>query len=143
MNATKDFAWIVLFLALLFEQCLGALELPANKVSAGNLVSSGGRAPPVQSPPLKEAGVYEIGCRRHAWERAWLLVVEHPYAACSARSAPGVFALEGVPAGRWSLSVWHPALEPVERSIEVEIKENQSAEVSIPFKPPRGLLQNP
>jgi hypothetical protein len=58
-----------------------------------------------------------IVCDVHPWMRAFIGVVAHPYYAVS--GADGSFALDGVPAGEFSLAIWHETLGIQRRSITV------------------------
>ena len=55
-----------------------------------------------------KTGVAVLGCNIHDNMTAWVVVVETPYYGRSA--APGKVVLANVPAGSYSLRVWHPAL---------------------------------
>ena len=52
--------------------------------------------------PLRGPGVYQIRCDNHARETAWLVVVDHPYAARTGED--GRFLLADVPAGAATLA---------------------------------------
>jgi hypothetical protein len=51
--------------------------------------------------PLRRPGLYHITCDNHRQETAWLVVVDHPYAATT--GAHGDFQLAAVPAGALTL----------------------------------------
>ncbi len=95
----------------------------------------------VQSPPLLEAGMVEIACARHPWQKAWLCVWDSPYVVVvPGHHDPeqvGKFTIDGVPVGRHTLEVWHPDLEPAAGTAEIEVRENETSEVKIEFKWPR------
>jgi hypothetical protein len=95
-----------------------------------------------QSPPLVETGMVEITCARHPWQKGWLCVWDSPYAGVvSGHHDPeqaGKFTMDGIPAGRHVLEVWHPDYEPVARSVEVEIRENETTELKIEFHWPKA-----
>lgn len=46
-----------------------------------------------------------VDCSIHAWMRAWLVVLDHPYAAVT--DDHGRFEMPNVPAGSWRIRVWH------------------------------------
>jgi len=99
----------------------------------------------LQSDRIAEPGLYVITCKRHPWQKAYLWVSEHPYVAeigggRRARNA-GLFALRDIPVGTHTLAVWHPAYEPVHKTIEVQIKHNETTEVLVEFKPPSAAAR--
>jgi len=98
-------------------------------------------AKPVQSPPLRSMGFYKLTCKRHPWQAAYLVVVDNPYVAvpASRHRGRGVFTIGQIPVGVWMLEVWHPVLEPVERTIPIEIKADETLELPVAFKVPAGL----
>ena len=46
-----------------------------------------------------------VRCDVHPWMRAWVAVLDHPFFART--GADGSFRLAGVPAGEYTLDVWH------------------------------------
>ena len=91
-----------------------------------------------QSPPLLETGIVEIACSRHPWQKGYLCVWDSPY-ACVVQGhydpeQVGKFTLDGLPVGRHTVDVWHPTLEPVAKTVEIEVKENETSEIKIDFK---------
>lgn len=63
-----------------------------------------------------KAGVAVLGCNIHDNMTAWVVVVDTPYFGRSA--APGKVVMANVPAGSYSLRVWHPALAPGASALE-------------------------
>lgn len=57
-----------------------------------------------------KTGVAVLGCNIHDNMTAWVVVVDTPYFGRSA--APGKVVMANVPAGTYSLRVWHPGLAP-------------------------------
>jgi hypothetical protein len=96
-----------------------------------------------QSPPLLETGMIEIACARHPWQRGYLCVWDSPYAAVvPGHHDPdqvGKATLDGIPVGRHTVEVWHPAYEPQAKAVAVEIKENETTELKIEFRWPQAL----
>jgi plastocyanin len=69
-----------------------------------------------------------IGCALHPWMRAWVFVVEHPWAVVS--DAQGKFRIEQVPPGKYKLLLVHPDTNLRERrSIEVEAGQTVDLQV--------------
>lgn len=91
----------------------------------------------VQSPPLLEPGMVEISCARHAWQKGYLCVWDSPYCCVVPGhydpDQAGKFTFDGIPAGRHTMEIWHPTLEPVSKTVEIEIKENETTELKIDF----------
>ncbi|HEX9084870.1 MAG TPA: carboxypeptidase regulatory-like domain-containing protein [Gemmatimonadaceae bacterium] len=66
---------------------------------------------------FKEAAEIEVVCEQHPWTHAWIAVLDHPYYAQTA--ANGTFSIEGIPAGRYRIRVWHPSLGYMDDSVTV------------------------
>ena len=60
---------------------------------------------------------YTLLCRVHAEMEGFVVVLQNPYFAVSARD--GHFAIENVPAGTYSLAVWHAKLKGKSQSVTV------------------------
>lgn len=90
-----------------------------------------------QSPPLVDLGMVEISCSRHPWQKGYLCVWDSPYACVVPGhydgEQAGKFTFDALPVGRHTLEVWHPTLEPVAKTVEIEIKENDTTELKIDF----------
>jgi len=74
-----------------------------------------------------------VDCSIHPWMKAWLLVLDHPYAAVS--DADGRFELPHVPAGEWTFRVWQERvgyLKQLQRGGAVEILDRGQLKLSIP-----------
>lgn len=54
----------------------------------------------------RESGVVEVRCQQHPWARAYVASFDHPYFALT--GPDGRFRLDSVPAGRYTLKLWHP-----------------------------------
>ncbi len=88
-----------------------------------------------QSDVLHELGGYAITSRRHAWKKAYLFVVDNPYAVV----ADGKFMMEDAPVGTWIMEVWHPLYKPVNPSVQVRVEEDGTTEIAVEFEPPDEL----
>lgn len=76
----------------------------------------------------------EIQCDIHPWMHAYLFVMDHPYFAVS--DAEGNFAIESLPAGKYSLAVWHEVLGKQDR--ELTIASEPATDVEFHFPSPAG-----
>jgi plastocyanin len=78
-----------------------------------------GRYPEGESKEVvfDEPGVVEVFCEVHDFMRGAIVVTENPYHAVVADD--GTFAIEGVPAGEYTLVAWHADHREVERSVTV------------------------
>jgi hypothetical protein len=66
---------------------------------------------------LKEAAEIEVVCEQHPWTHAWIAVLDHPYFAQT--TAAGTFSIDAIPAGRYRVRAWHPALGFADDSVTV------------------------
>jgi plastocyanin len=100
---------------------------------------------PVNSPPTnfgmavagsrrsirvaKPEVMVKIQCDVHPWMRAYLGVLDHPYFAVTRRD--GSFRLENVPAGEYTLAVWHERLGTQETKVSVAAKGSAAVEIRL------------
>ncbi len=77
--------------------------------------------------PASGEALVRLGCDVHPWMRGWLVVLDHPYAAVT--GADGRFGIAAVPAGSYTLALWHETLGRAERPVTVP----PGATVSIDF----------
>lgn len=61
--------------------------------------------------------VVDLRCDVHEWMNAYLVPAETPYFAVT--DASGSFAIDEIPAGTYTLRLWHEALEKTEQKVEV------------------------
>jgi plastocyanin len=79
------------------------------------------------SRPVDKAGVATLSCSTHTWMRGYLLVTEELSAATG---ADGRYKLEGVPAGTYTLKVWHEALK-ISAPARVTVKDGETVTVDL------------
>ena len=73
-----------------------------------------GRAIPIT---FTKPEIIRIDCDLHPWMRAWVVVAEHPFYAVTDRR--GEFVLDDVPAGSYTLRVWHETFGTVTKEVSV------------------------
>lgn len=73
-----------------------------------------------------------IRCDLHPWMQGWLGVVAHPYFGVS--GADGVVTLANVPAGDYSVGVWHERFG--RQTAKVTVTPQQSAATTFTLTPP-------
>jgi hypothetical protein len=82
--------------------------------------------------PLVETGLIHINCNvRHTWMNAYVFVAGDPYHAVT--GADGRFAIDQVPAGTYTLHVWHELLGSIDRTLTVEADKTTSVDVAFPM----------
>jgi hypothetical protein len=80
--------------------------------------------------PLATPGLAKINCNvRHSWMSAWLLIGENPYHTVTAEN--GSFRLDDIPAGTYTLHVWHELLGNVERQVKVDSGKTTDVDVHL------------
>lgn len=88
------------------------------------LASRGDRA----EARLDRPGVIQVRCDIHDWMRAYVVVVDGPSAVTG---GDGGFAIRGVPAGSYTVQVWHERLG--ERTAQVTVPASGTARVDFTF----------
>ncbi|RMH23039.1 MAG: TonB-dependent receptor [Acidobacteria bacterium] len=92
-------------------------------------------------PVLKEKDVtlnqpeplFPVKCDVHPWMNAYVAVMSHPYFAVTGDD--GTFKIDGVPAGTYTVEVWHERLGT--KSAEVTVDGSGTATVNFTLSPPK------
>jgi plastocyanin len=71
-----------------------------------------------QTKDFKKSGFVEFKCDVHDWMKAWIYVTPHPYAAVT--GADGRYAIEGIPPGEHTATIWHEELGQAELKVTVD-----------------------
>lgn len=70
---------------------------------------------------IEKPEAVELKCDVHGWMHGWLIATENPYFAVT--DASGTFKLTDVPAGTYTVEVWHEKLGKSSQKITVKAKE--------------------
>jgi len=84
--------------------------------------------------PKPGESVFKLICDQHEFMQHWALPVTSPHYAVVGED--GKFEIKDVPAGKYKLVAWHPALnkgKPIEQ--EIEVKDGAPASTKFEFKP--------
>lgn len=75
----------------------------------------------------------KVGCDRHNWMRAWVVVMENPYYDLT--WFDGTFKITDVPPGDYKISVWHEAFDEEVLAVQAqEVRLMPNQEVRLDFK---------
>jgi len=78
---------------------------------------------------LKKSGPAKVSCDMHPWMEAHMMVLDHPYGVIT--GADGSFELTDVPAGDYTVKVWHEVLGESEAKVTVKGGEAATADVAL------------
>lgn len=80
---------------------------------------------------FKEAGCFPVMlCNVHPEMEAYIVVLENPHYAVSAKD--GSYEIKNVPAGKYTLKIWHEKLKG--QSVEIEVPEKGEVVVDFEIK---------
>ena len=101
-------------------------------LSGGDTVSSvreteAGQVVPT-GKPLLHRGLVRVRSDRYPWSRAWIRVFDHPYFAVTNRD--GIFTIDSVPPGDYTLKMWEPRLGVREREVHVDSARDSKLDLS-------------
>ena len=74
----------------------------------------------------------EVKCDVHGWMHGWLVATETPYFAVTDKS--GSFKLDNVPAGSYTVELWHEKLGKSTQKVTVKAKEDAKVSFEIAGK---------
>jgi plastocyanin len=89
-----------------------------------------GQPAPVDEVVFSEPEIIESVCDVHGWMKAYIVVVDHPY--YSVTDENGMFELDEVPTGTYTITVWHEKLG--EQKITVTVSAGKTSEINLTFK---------
>jgi hypothetical protein len=90
------------------------------ETEAGQVVPTG--------KPLLHRGLVDVHSDRYPWSRAWIRVFDHPYFAVTNRD--GIFTIDSVPPGEYTLKLWEPRLGLHERKVHVDSAKDSKLDIS-------------
>ena len=73
----------------------------------------------------------------HVWMGAYILIVDHPYAAVTGKD--GRFEIRNLPVGNHEFRIWHEAVGYLEKKYVVTIKEGENPQKPMKIKPEQIL----
>ena len=76
----------------------------------------------------------QVKCDIHPWMTAYLLVLDHPYAAIT--DSQGKFTIEKLPAGELTFRVWHERVGYIDRKFKVTVEAGETVDVGAVKVPP-------
>jgi plastocyanin len=81
---------------------------------------------------IEKPEMIEVKCDVHGWMHGWLVATENPYFAVTDNS--GSFKLTDVPAGSYTVEVWHEKLGKNTQKVTVKAKEEAKVNFEIAGK---------
>jgi len=81
---------------------------------------------------IEKPEVIEVKCDVHGWMHGWLVATENPYFALTDNS--GSFKLTDVPAGIYTVEVWHEKLGKSTQKVTVKAKEDAKVNFEVAGK---------
>lgn len=73
--------------------------------------------------------IMEVKCDVHGWMGGWIFVAGNPYYSITGED--GAFSLTDLPAGKYSVQIWHEKLGT--QTKEVEVKAGETAKLDVEF----------
>ncbi|MBI4459570.1 MAG: hypothetical protein HY648_05885 [Acidobacteria bacterium] len=83
-----------------------------------------------RSQLVSRPGLIVVKCDIHGWMKAFIRVDRHPYHAVT--GSQGEFTIQDVPAGSYTLEVWHEVLG--EQKMPVTVKTGQTERLEIHYR---------
>ena len=81
---------------------------------------------------VEKPEAFEVKCDVHGWMSGWLVATENPYFAVTDDS--GNFKLDNVPAGSYTVEVWHEKLGKSTQKVTVKAKADAKANFELAGK---------
>jgi len=84
----------------------------------------------VMTEKFEKPEIIKVTCDVHSWMLGWIAVMPNPYFGVT--DTNGVTKIENVPAGKYTVEVWHETLG--KQTKDVEVKAGQATKVSFELK---------
>jgi plastocyanin len=84
----------------------------------------------VMTEKFEKPEIIKLTCDVHSWMLGWIAVMPNPFFGVT--DANGVTKIDNVPAGKYTVEVWHETLG--KQTKDVEVKAGQSAKVAFEMK---------
>ena len=81
------------------------------------------------TPRVAERLPFKVDCGIHPWMSAYWLVLDHPYAAITAKD--GRFAIRQLPVGSYQFKVWHERAGWLNKSHDVNVQSRQQTDLGV------------
>jgi hypothetical protein len=94
---------------------------------------------PVKHKFTKAEVMIPVKCGIHAWMKAYLGVLDHPFFAVS--DGTGQFTIKGLPPGEYEIEAWHETLKSQTLKLKVEPKASTRADFT--FTAATAVTQRP
>jgi hypothetical protein len=89
---------------------------------------------PIKLRKVAQGSVFKLICDQHEFMQVWGLPITNPYYAIAGED--GKFEIKDIPAGKYKLVAWHPALNGKKvMEQEIEVKDGAQANAKFEFKP--------
>ena len=116
------------------------VDFPNSDTSWHNVFSKGGAKdfdlglyPPGKSGSVtfEKPGVDRILCNAHPKMEAFVVVKEHPFFSVADKG--GNYRIDGIPLGKYRVTVWHPELGTTEAGVEL-VRDGQVSDINFDLK---------
>lgn len=88
---------------------------------------------PIVETFTKEEVPVTFKCNVHPWMKAQVAILSNPFFAVTRDD--GRFEIAGLPAGQYTLAVWHETLGTVERQVALAAKDAATVDFTLPQEP--------
>lgn len=79
---------------------------------------------------LSKTGLMELSCYVHPWQRAYIYVFDHPYAAIT--DEKGRFSIKDIPPGTYAVEAWHEALG-TRKIANIKIESGKTSTIKLEY----------